>query len=179
MKTYGAKKTRLPELTTGPSMEDSVEKKPSRFWVWVFTNIDGLLWVLEHNAMAFPSEARSRAASIGRGDQAILYLSAAAFGDAIGISSRLVGIVRVSTQAPERRPVRIGKRNYTWAVDFKKEFILEEMDGPPVKGLVHKLELVKQPENWGQYFRGSPIEIPEGDFRLMEQAIKGWTTGPR
>jgi hypothetical protein len=145
-----------------------------RFWVWVFTDIEGLLWVFQHHRMAFPTKARLQAARISRGDRAVLYVSGAAFGDPVGAESRLIGLVTVTGTEQDRQPVRIGKRNYTWVVDFSREVVREDMSGPRIKTLIYNLQLVKQPENWGQYFRGSPIEITEMDFLLMEKAVKNW-----
>lgn len=144
--------------------------------MWVFGEIEGLRWVLEHRRMAFPASAASRVAGMDSGDQAVLYLSRGAFHNPTRDVSRLGGIVRV-TSAPRRgRPVTIAGREFEWFAEIQPEMLLPERQGPAVKALADGLDLVKRPEVWGQYFRTSPIEVGEKDFEVMARKIEGWRT---
>jgi hypothetical protein len=143
----------------------------SRFWIWIFAEIQGLRWVLEHNAMAFPERAATQVAKIRRGDRAVLYVSRNAFHNPTRDESRLVGLVRVTSDAAVHRLTKIGTREYSWLLRFYPDTILDERTGPPVRPLVKRLQRVKRPEVWGGYFRSSPIEIVEEDFRVLASAV--------
>jgi len=44
-----------------------------------------------------------------------------------------------------------------------------------VRSIVDKLRMVKRPEVWGVYFRSSPIEVTEPNFRIMARAVLEWS----
>jgi len=146
-----------------------------RFWVWVFSEIDGLRWVLEHGRMAFASTAISRVRRMSKRDQAILYVSRGAFHNPIRDAARLGGVVKLTSDPGPADPIVIGGRQFEWFADFDTELVLPERQGPRVKPLVTELEFVLRPEVWGQYFRNSPIGIGEADFDRLSGAVHRWS----
>jgi hypothetical protein len=145
----------------------------ARSRVWVFGRVEGLLWVLQRNEMAFPVHALQRVSRIESGDRAILYIARGAFSNPTRHESRLVGLVRV-TGAPERQTVTVAGRPYSLVVPFRPEVIFGQHSGPSVAALAQRLERVKRPEVWGTYFRNSPIEVSQRDFDVMARAVEDW-----
>ena len=111
---------------------------------------------------------------MGRGDRAVLYAAQRAYHSPRIDESQLVGVVSVKTCLTRRKPVTIAGREFSLYVSFSPRRILPERQGPPVRPLAHRLELVKRPEIWGYYFRNSPIEISSADYTVLERVIRSW-----
>lgn len=146
----------------------------TRYWVWIFGEIEGLRWVLDKQRMAFAAHAAVRVGRMSPGDKAVLFVTRGAFHNPNRDESRLAGIVEVSSAVGKKRAVTIAGRKFDTYVDFLPRRILPEREGPPVKTLVHDLERVKRADAWGHYFRNSPIEISRADFMILARAIRAW-----
>lgn len=145
-----------------------------RRWVWVFGNIEALRWVLQHQQMAFPSSAASRARRIQKGDRAVLYTSRGAYHNPNKDEARLAGLATVTGPCEPVERLEIAGREFTWACPIRVDTQLPEREGPVVREVASQLELVKRPEVWGQYFRGSPCEIGEHDWQLLASTLRQW-----
>lgn len=142
------------------------------YWVWVFGEADALDWVRGNEIMAFPSHADREMAQLREGDRAVLYTTRGAFHNPTRDDSRFVGVATVaSPPARQERTVVVGGREFTWTCDVKFDLLLPRREGPAVRELAPRLELVEKPEVWGQYFRRSPIRVSEHDFELMRDAV--------
>ena len=148
-----------------------------RYWVWIFADLHGLRWVLKNRRMAFPEKSGSRTQNLRQGDRAVLYLSRSAVGSAGGYVSRLAGIVQATGPVVMGDGEQIGERKYSWFVPIKPELVLSETEGPTVSSIAGRLERVKKPEIWGQYFRNSPAELSKRDFEVMQTAIRATKSG--
>lgn len=145
-----------------------------RYWVWVFAEIAGLRWVAEQKQMAFPASATAKAARMRKGDRAVLYTSRGAFHNPTRDEARLVGLVTVTGDCEPLDGVEIAGREFTWACPISVELLLPERQGPSVRELAPRLELVQRPESWGGYFRNPPIEVSEHDWQLLVDAVQRW-----
>ena len=140
-------------------------------WVWVFGEIEGLRWVLDRRTMAFPQHADRRVQRLAAGDRAVLYVTRGAFHNPTRDRARLAGVVTLASAVRAAEPVIIAGQPFAWLCDIEIDIVLREREGPEVHRLADKLELVRRPEAWGQYFRQSPISVTEGDFRRLEAAV--------
>lgn len=59
-----------------------------------------------------------------------------------------------------------------WSVRIRLDHLLPEHDGPLARVLAPRLDVVRKPEHWGNYFRQSPVEISQGDFAVLRDAVK-------
>lgn len=145
-------------------------------WIWVFGEIKGLRWVLQHRRMAFRASAR-RALGIQPGDLAVLHVSRGAFHNPTRDISRLAGIVEVTSPVVAGDPVTIADREFSLVCHIRPLVVLPEREGPEVKPLATRLSFVKRPEVWGHYFRNSPAPISAGDYNVLAEAIEQWQAG--
>lgn len=143
-------------------------------WIWVLGDIAGLRWVIEHDTMAFAGRSQSRASTIRPGNRAVLYVTRGAFGNPASDQARLAGLVEVTSKPHFGGPVIIAEREFDLFLGFNPIALLPERQGPAVRDLVDRLELVRRPGVWGQYFRSSPIKLSEADFGVLVEAVKGW-----
>lgn len=148
--------------------------KNMRYWLWVFGDVAGLQWVLEHSEMAFTEHQALRASQAQTGDQVVLFVTRGAFRNPTRDTSRLAGLVEVSGSLRKRKPVQLGEREFRRVIPFKPIHLFEERTGPAVSPLVEQLERVKNPKAWGQYFRQSPIQLSEHDYKIFDRAIRNW-----
>jgi len=146
------------------------EPEPA-YWIWVFGEIEGLRWVLQHRHMAFPASSRTRATRIRPGDRAVLHVSRGAFHNPTRDVSRLAGIAEVTGPVHEVEPIEITGRQFTLTCPIDLLVVLPERHGPELKPLAASLSFVKRPEVWGHYFRVSPIRITSEDFNHLARAI--------
>jgi len=146
-----------------------------RRWVWVFDDQAGLRWVLDNQVMVFPSRSPRRAREIHQHDLALLYLTRGAVRGTGDTPSQIVAVVRVTGNIEEGDEVTIEGvpgRTFGWRCPISVETLIPSGSGPAVRDYVEELELVKAPEHWGQYFRGSPIEVSQHDFEVLELAVR-------
>ena len=142
------------------------------YWVWVFGEISGLRWVLEHQRMAFPEAAGPRLRGMAAGDRAVLYVTRGAFHNPTRDVARLAGLATVLA-APERAAaVTIGGRDFAWTLPIRVDTQLPERAGPPVAPLIPRLSFVRNQAAWGHYFRASPLRVSAEDFRVLAGAVE-------
>jgi len=150
---------------------------PAVRWVWVFGDVEGLRWVLQNRRMAFTGASGRRASSMKKNDDAILYVSRGAFHNPTRDYTRLAGYARILGTPRAGSPVSIAGREYCVFVDIKPVRVLPEREGPEVRHLARRLQRVKRPEVWGQYFRGGPLRLSERDFRILKNAVDRFSAG--
>lgn len=149
-------------------------RSSKRNWVWVFGAISAFDTVVANKRMGFPVRAARRVALMGKGDQAILYLTRGAFRNPTRDRSRVAAAVTLS-QSPGSETVTIGEQEYPYSVPFKIERLIGQdvrNAAPAVEPVVGKLELVRRPEVWGQYFRNTPIQISDQDFTVLARMLR-------
>ncbi len=153
----------------------SNERQPRR-WLWVFGEIDGLRWVLDHRQMAFRTHQARRAGRIRERDTAVLYVTRGAFHNPTRDRARLAGLAEVIGPPEQGQSVEIIDREFQLLVPIQVTILLPEREGPEVAPVAGRLDRVKRPEVWGHYFRNSPIEMTEHDWTLLRGLIEEWRT---
>ena len=90
--------------------------------------------------------------------------------------SQFIGLVTISGRADKASssPFKMGGRIYPWVVSFSQDFVVRDMAGPPVASVVADLSFVENRRQWGHHFQGSPIEIEESDFHIIEEVLIAW-----
>jgi hypothetical protein len=141
-----------------------------RYWVWVFGDIAAVRWVLTEQTMVFRKTAPSRVRVMR--DRAILYVSRRAFHNPTRNVARLAGLTTVLTPPTADAPVTIGSEEFTWTVPIGVDLTLPDRTGPEVRSRVGSLSFARKPDVWGMYFRSSPQEIPDADFRVLAGAVE-------
>lgn len=146
-----------------------------RHWVWVFDDQAGLNWVLDHQIMVFSARSPRRAREIQKQDLALLYMTRGAVRGTGDTPSQIVGVVRVTGSIESGDDLTIEGvpgRTFRWRCPISVEALVPLGNGPSVRDYVERLELVREPKHWGQYFRGSPIEVSHRDFEILELALR-------
>jgi hypothetical protein len=143
-------------------------------WLWVFGEIAALRAVLAEQRMAFPLHARDSVAAMRPGDQAVLYVTRGAHHNPTRDEARLAGLVEVR-EAPQELQTVVAERSFPFACRIAPILVLPERSGPPVKPLAEQLAMVRKPAAWGSYFRRSPLQLTEPDFRVLRSAMDTWT----
>jgi len=143
------------------------------YWVSVLGEVEGLRWVLKNSRMAFTEAMSSKAGKIRKGDGLVLYVGRGAFHNPTRDESQLGGVAEVTSEVRRLgRPVEIAGREFVTVCDLRIEVVLPERAGVTVRPLVRRLQVVKRPEVWGQYFRQGLVSIPERDFLILEKAVR-------
>jgi hypothetical protein len=147
----------------------------------VFDDQAGLTWVLENQVMLFPSRTPRRAGEIESQDRALLYVTRGSIRGRGDTPSQIVGLVRVTGDVTEGEEVAIEGlpgRTFGLRCPISVELSVPLGKGPAVRDYVDQLDFVKAPKHWGQFFRGSPIEVSPMDFRVLEQAVSRAAEAP-
>jgi hypothetical protein len=142
-----------------------------KYWVWVFGEIEGLRWVQEHSTMAFTDGSTKKLTHMHEGDRAVLYVTKGAHHNPTRDVSRLVGLATVVDRPQLLHPVEIAGRPFSWFCPIETDVVLPDRTGPVVSSLIARLELVRNQNSWGGYFRRSPIQISHKDFEVFERAL--------
>ncbi len=141
-------------------------------WLVVFSEIDGLRWVLKNRKMAFSAATCPRAARIEPGDEMILYVARGAFHNPTRDRSQVIGLATVAGPVKRlRKPVSIAGRDFTCACPLEFGLVLPERHGVPVEPLVDRLSFIQRKEVWGQYLRSGLIRLSTQDLALLRNKI--------
>jgi hypothetical protein len=72
------------------------------------------------------------------------------------------------------------EEDYPWRIGIRPDHVLEEQDWVPAKELAYRLEYVRKwpPEHWTLALQGHLHQLPQKDFKLIEDEIRR-TTGNR
>ena len=100
---------------------------------------------------------------LGKGDRAIIYASGRTGKDFVGVCEITSAPYELSRK---RREMMIGNPSYAVDIDGVQLF----SEPRSVKTLLHRLGFVRNKKNWGAYFQGSAIQIPEEDFHIIARA---------
>jgi EVE domain len=142
------------------------------YWVWVFGEVEGLRWVREHERMAFQSHAASRLTRMHKGDRAVLYVTRGAHHNPTRDVASVAGLATVASEPSQVPAVEIAGMEFSWLCSVQFDTPIVERAGPSVANLIDRLKLIQQKKSWGVYFRMSPVEIIEEDFRVFASAVR-------
>ncbi len=73
------------------------------------------------------------------------------------------------------------EEDYPWRVRLKLDVALEDTEWVPAKELAYRLEYVRKwpPEHWTLAFQGHVHQLPQKDFKLIEDEMRRLETGRR
>jgi hypothetical protein len=112
---------------------------------------------------------RRRAEMMGAGDRLLFYVTGRmVFTAACTLTS---GMFEEHTHVwrTTRR-----EEDYPWRVRIKLDVALEEAEWLPAKELAYRLEYVRKwpPEHWTLAFQGHVHQLPQKDFKLIEDELR-------
>ncbi|MBO0686208.1 MAG: EVE domain-containing protein [Candidatus Dormibacteraeota bacterium] len=126
---------------------------------------------LEHGftLQGFKSRHRKRAEAMHPGDRLLYYVT--------GRMAFAATCTLTSDMFEERAYIwRSARReeDYPWRVRVRRDQVLEEQDWVAAKDLAYRLEYVRKwpPEHWSLAFQGHLHQLPQKDFKLIEDEIK-------
>src|ERR1700737_5018627 len=115
------------------------------------------------------SRPRKRAETMRSGDRLLYYVTGRmAFAGTVTLTSSMFedhSHVWRSTRRDE---------DYPWRVQLRPDHVLDEADWVPAKDLAYRLEYVRKwpPEHWTLAFQGHVHQLPQKDFKLIEDEIR-------
>lgn len=115
------------------------------------------------------SRHRKRAEMMKSGDRLLYYVT--------GRMAFAAICTLTSAMFEDRTPIWRSMRrdeDYPWRVRLKLDAVLEEQAWLPAKELAYRLEYVRKwpPENWTLAFQGHVHQLPQKDFKLIEDEIR-------
>jgi hypothetical protein len=114
------------------------------------------------------SRHRRRAETMRAGDKLVYYVTGRmAFAATCTLTSGMF-----EDHSPVWRTARPDE-DYPWRVRMKPSHVLAEPDWLPAKELAYRLEYVRKwpPEHWTLAFQGHLHQLPQKDFKLIEDSI--------
>ena len=66
------------------------------------------------------------------------------------------------------------EEDYPWRIRIRPDLVLDETEWMPAKELAYRLEYVRKwpPEHWTLAFQGHVHQLPQKDFKLIEDEIR-------
>ena len=143
---------------------------PPQYWM-VVSSPDNFRKTREQGfaVQGLKSRHRKRAETMRAGDRLLYYVTGRmAFAGTVTLTSSMFedhSHVWRSTRRDE---------DYPWRVQLRPDHVLDEADWMPAKDLAYRLEYVRKwpPEHWTLAFQGHVHQLPQKDFKLIEDEIR-------
>jgi hypothetical protein len=142
-------------------------------WIWVFGDRVGFEWMVSEGLMGFSRAARARAGRIKAGDRAVVYLAQGAQAAGCPRTATFQAVVTTESRCSEVPAFEVGGRELVASCQVSIDRRLPDGMGVNLKAVVAELDYVTNPENWGAYFRMSPIPIGLADFERIVEWMSG------
>ena len=139
-------------------------------WLIVLSNGQAAEWVLREAKMAF--RAATRPERLSPGDPFAIYVSRGAHGDPNHDEAQIAAIGRIASPVRKRRLVVKGGGAFDAVCDLEFDQQLPLREGVPFRPLVNQLQFIRFKEGWGAYLRRTIATLSDGDFRVIETAVK-------
>ena len=163
----------MPEQKTSSS---SARKKRSRggappqYWM-VVSSPDNFRKTREQGfaIQGLKSRHRKRAETMRSGDRLLYYVTGRmAFAGTVTLTSSMFEDHSHLWRSSRR------EEDYPWRVQLRPDHVLEESEWVPAKDLAYRLEYVRKwpPEHWTLAFQGHVHQLPQKDFKLIEDEIR-------
>ncbi len=144
--------------------------RTAQYWM-IVSSLENYRKTLERGftVQGIKSRHRRRAETMKAGDHLLFY-----------VTGRMVFTATCTLTSPmfeEHSHIWRSTRrdeDYPWRVRIRPEAVLEEADWVPAKDLAYRLEYVRKwpPEHWTLAFQGHVHQLPQKDFKLIEDEIK-------
>jgi hypothetical protein len=163
-----------PERAGGKSKNR--KKKPSRavrssqYWM-IVSSLENFRKTQERGftVQGLKTRHRKRAEMMRPGDRLLYYVTGRmAFTGTCTLTSAMFEEHALVWRSSRR------EEDYPWRVRLKPDAILEEPEWLPAKELAYRLEYVRKwpPEHWTLAFQGHVHQLPQKDFKLVEDEIR-------
>jgi predicted RNA-binding protein len=143
---------------------------PPQYWM-VVSSPDNFRKTREHGfaVQGLKSRHRKRAETMRSGDRLLYYVTGRmAFAGTVTLTSSMFEDHSHVWRSSRR------DEDYPWRVQLRPDHVLEEADWVPAKDLAYRLEYVRKwpPEHWTLAFQGHVHQLPQKDFKLIEDEIR-------
>jgi len=137
----------------------------------IVTSPDNFRKSREHgfDVQGLKSRHRKRAEAMRAGDRMLYYVTGRmAFAATATLSSQMFEDHSHIWRSSRR------EEDYPWRVQMRPEHVLEETEWVLAKELAYRLEYVRKwpPEHWTLAFQGHVHQLPQKDFKLIEDEIR-------
>jgi hypothetical protein len=143
---------------------------PPQYWM-VVSSPDNFRKTREHgfSVQGLKSRHRKRAEVMRSGDRILYYVTGRmAFAGTVTLTSSMFEDHSHLWRSSRR------DEDYPWRVHMRPDHVLEEAEWVPAKELAYRLEYVRKwpPEHWTLAFQGHVHQLPQKDFKLIEDEIR-------
>jgi predicted RNA-binding protein len=163
----------VPEQKTGPPnprKKRSRNGAPPQYWM-IVSSPDNFRKTRDHGftLQGIKSRHRKRAETIRSGDRLLYYVT----GRMAFAATCTVGSSVFEEHSHIWRSAR-REEDYPWRVRMRPDHILDEDEWVPAKELAYRLEYVRKwpPEHWTLAFQGHVHQLPQKDFKLIEDELR-------
>jgi EVE domain-containing protein len=156
--------------TPGTRRKRSRSGTPSQYWM-IVTSPENYRKSRElgFTVQGLKSRHRKRAETMRPGDRLLYYVTGRmAFAATTTLSSQMFEEHSHVWRSSRR------EEDYPWRVHTRPEHVLEESEWVLAKELAYRLEYVRKwpPEHWTLAFQGHVHQLPQKDFKLIEDEIR-------
>jgi hypothetical protein len=156
--------------TQSPRKKRSRGGAPPQYWM-VVSSPDNFRKTREHGftVQGLKSRHRKRAETMRPGDRLLYYVTGRmAFAATCTLTSSMFEEHSHLWRSSRR------DEDYPWRVQLRPDHALEEPDWVPAKELAYRLEYVRKwpPEHWTLAFQGHVHQLPQKDFKLIEDELR-------
>jgi hypothetical protein len=143
---------------------------PPQYWM-VVSSPDNFRKTREHGftVQGLKSRHRKRAEAMRSGDRILYYVTGRmAFAGTVTLTSSMFEDHSHLWRSSRR------EEDYPWRVHLRPDHVLDEAEWVPAKELAYRLEYVRKwpPEHWTLAFQGHVHQLPQKDFKLIEDEIR-------
>jgi hypothetical protein len=143
---------------------------PPQYWM-VVSSPDNFRKTREHGftVQGLKSRHRKRAEAMRSGDRLLYYVTGRmAFAGTVTLTSAMFEDHSHLWRSSRR------EEDYPWRVHLRPDHVLDEGEWVPAKELAYRLEYVRKwpPEHWTLAFQGHVHQLPQKDFKLIEDEIR-------
>ena len=149
--------------------------RTAQYWMLV-SSPENFRRTAEHGftVQGIKSRHRKRAEAMRPGDRLLYYVT--------GRMGFAATCTLTSGMFEERNHIWKSARreeDYPWRVRIRRDQVLDEQDWVPAKELAYRLEYVRKwpPEHWTLALQGHLHQLPQKDFKLIEDEMKRVTEG--
>jgi predicted RNA-binding protein len=149
---------------------------PPQYWM-VVSSPDNFRKTREYGftVQGLKSRHRKRAETMRSGDRLLYYVTGRmAFAGTVTVTSSMFEDHSHVWRSSRR------DEDYPWRVRLRPDHVLDEGEWVPAKELAYRLDYVRKwpPEHWTLAFQGHVHQLPQKDFKLIEDEIRR-TAGQR
>jgi hypothetical protein len=137
----------------------------------VVTTLENLRKTRErgYTLLGVRSRHRRRAETMREGDRVLYYVTGKmAFAGTCTLTSGMFEEHSPLWRSPRR------EEDHPWRFRSRPEVVLEEPEWVPARDIAYRMEYVRKwpPEHWALAFQGHVHQLPQKDFRLVEQELR-------